>query len=218
MQGLPSLQSKAAPGLQVPSAQASLTVQMLLSVHEPMLFLWVQPVIGSQASSVQTLLSTQFFWLPGLQAPPSQVSFSVQTLLSLHPALLLSWVQPFWPSQASSVHGLPSKQPNLPSGVQAPPLQVSPVEHASPSSQGRVLLALVQPTLASQASVVQRLLSSQTLAAPGTQKPPAQVSSVLQTLPSLHWTVFATCLQPALAPQESLVQELPSSQLKASPG
>ena len=178
--------------MQIPPAQVSPKVQTLLSVHEAVLLAFMQPVLGSQVSSVHTLLSSHFFCPPGTQAPPLQVSLRVQRLLSVQGAALLLWVQPLSPAQASSVQGLPSPQSSLPAALHAPPLQMSPVEQASPSSQGRVLAAVVQPDLGSQPSVVQSLLSSHTLATPGRQSPLLQASLTVQMLPSLHEAVLST--------------------------
>jgi hypothetical protein len=47
---------------------------------------FVQPVAGTQLSSVQTLLSLQFSAAPGRHTPLWQLSFCVQTLLSLQGA------------------------------------------------------------------------------------------------------------------------------------
>src|SRR5439155_21998801 len=96
----------------------------------------------------------------------------------------------------SVVQGLPSSQSGGAPPTQLPPLQVSLVVQASPSSQGSVLFVWVQPLVGSQPSVVQALLSSQLGGAPPTQLPPLQVSLVVQASPSLPvvpsgWTAVA---------------------------
>ena len=55
---------------------------------------------------------------------------------------------------------------------------------AFPSSQDAVLLALTQPLAGTQESSVQGLLSLQPGAEPPTHAPAAQVSAVVQALPS----------------------------------
>jgi hypothetical protein len=56
-----SLHTLAVPA-QTPLEQTSLDVQALLSLHATVLLMWMQlPLAGLQESSVQTLLSLQFF-------------------------------------------------------------------------------------------------------------------------------------------------------------
>jgi hypothetical protein len=59
-----------------------------------------------------------------------------------------------------------------------------------PSLHEAVLLAWTQPVPVLHESVVHGLASSQFGAAPPTQIPPAQVSTAVQALPSLHDTVL----------------------------
>jgi hypothetical protein len=94
--------------------------------------------------------------------------------------------------------------------TQAPPAQVSLVVQALPSLQGVELLTWRHPVARSQESLVQRLPSSQLGGGPPTQAPPAQVSLVVQALPSLHETVLFVCTQPLAGLQVSVVQPLPS--------
>ena len=65
-----------------------------------------------------------------------------------------------------------------------PPEQVSEVVQALPSSQEAVLFVDTQPVAGTQESSVHVLLSSQLEALPPTQEPAAQVSEVVQALPS----------------------------------
>src|SRR3954469_25459401 len=79
------------------------------------------------------------------------------------------------------------------------------------------IAACVQPVPGLHPSVVQGLASSQLGAGPPTQTPPAQVSLVVQALPSLQGFVVLTCGQALPALHSSVVQTLPSSQLGAAP-
>src|SRR5438128_1649449 len=112
---------------------------------------------------------------------------------------------------------LPSSQLVAAAPTHPPPLQVSPLVQALPSSQGLVLLVCVQPVAGLQPSVVQTLPSSQLGAAPPTHVPPLQVSPVVQAFPSLQGLVLLVCVQPVAGLQPSVVQTLPSSQLGAAP-
>jgi len=137
--GLPSSQLGPAPPTQTPPEQASPVVQALPSSQEAVLFTCVQPVAGLQASSVQTLASSQFGAVPPTQVPPEQASPVVQALPSLQDAVLLVCVHPVTGLHESSVQGLPSSQLGPAPPTQVPPEQASPVVHALPSSQGAVL-------------------------------------------------------------------------------
>src|SRR5438876_92372 len=126
--------------------------------------------------------------------------------------------------------------------TQSPPLHVSFVVQALPSSQGRVLFAWAQPVAGLQESVVQTLPSSQLVGAPPAQAPPLQaspevqalpasqpaggrplqipplhVSPVVHTLPSSQAGALFACVQPVAGLQESSVQTLPSLQLAGGP-
>src|SRR5438105_4328997 len=68
--------------------------------------------------------------------------------------------------------------------TQTPSVQVSPVVQALPSSQEAVLLAFTHPVALLHESSVQWLPSLQLGAAPPTQTLNAQVSPVVQALPS----------------------------------
>jgi hypothetical protein len=159
-------------------------VQALPSLQGAVLFVYTQPEVGLQVSSVQALWSSQPIVVPP-QAPPEHTSLEVHALPSLQGTLLFTWVQPP-PEHTSLVQPLPS------------------------SVQGALLFVCTQPEAGSQASSVQALPSSQLGAAPPTQFPPEHVSFVVQALPSLHGAVLFGCVQP---PPEhtSLVQPLPSS-------
>ena len=219
VQGLPSVQEMAAPGLQVPATQASFPVQTFPSVQMALLAVWLhRPVAALQASSVQTFASSQLTAVPGEHAPPLHLSPAVQPLLSEQLAVLLVWVQPATLSQESLVQGLPSSQLIAPPAPQEPPLQVSPTVQTLPSLQDAVLLADLQPAWASQVSVVQGLPSSQVLGPAGVQTPALQASPMVQLLLSLQTAVLLVCWQPFEMSQESSVHGLPSSQIAAVPG
>src|SRR5262249_33831370 len=78
---------------------------------------------------------------------------------------------------------------------------------------------LWQPVTGSQVSAVQALPSLQFGAAPGAQSPAWHVSAPLQTVASAQAVPSATltCLQPVTGSQLSVVQGLPSLQLRAVP-
>ena len=125
--------------------------------------------------------------------------------------------QPFLASQLSSVHGLPSLQTSAAPGTQAPLAQLSPAVQAVPSSQLAVLLLDLQPPWASQVSVVQGLLSSHGAGAVALQTPEAQVSPVVQLLPSSQGSALLAKTQPVILSHESSVQGLPSLQGNGPP-
>src|SRR5205807_2291393 len=197
--------------------QVSLVVQALPSLQGAVLLTWTQPVEGLQVSSVQTLPSSQEGAGPPTHRPPLQASFVVHMLPSLQGAALLVCTQPVAWLQPSSVQGFPSSQLGGAPPTQFPPLQASLVVHALPSLQGAVLLVWTQPVAGSQPSSVQRLPSLQLGAGPPVQRPPLQVSLVVQALPSLHGGVLLVCAQPVVGLQLSSVQRLPSSQFGAGP-
>ena len=203
--------------LQLPRLHRSLAVQALPSSHEAALLAWTQPLAVSQLSLVQTLPSLQLGAAPPTQVPPAQVSAVVQALPSSHEAALLACTQPLAVSQLSLVQTLPSLQLGAAPPTQVPPAQASAVVHALPSSHETALLACMQPLAVLQLSLVQMLPSLQLGAAPPTQVPPAQVSAVVQALPSSHETALLACMQPLAVLQLSLVQTLPSLQLGAAP-
>ncbi len=134
--------------------------------------LWPQlPVLGSHASAVQPLPSSQFLAGPALQVPPLHTSPILHGLWSSHAAALGAALQlPLCGSQASVVHKLPSSQTLALPALHAPLLHVSPTVHESPSLQLAALLLWLQvPPL--QLSSVHGLPSSQFTLAPCLQAP-----------------------------------------------
>ena len=154
-----------------------------------MLSVFTQPVVGLQESVVQTSASSQLSAAPGVQAPPAQVSLTVQAFPSEQAAALGVYVHPVAGSQASSVQTLLSLQVRL-LPWQVPPWQRSATVQAFPSSQGLVLSVFTQPVVGLQESVVQRSPSLQSTAPPGRQTPPAQRSPSVQALPSVQPSVL----------------------------
>ena len=75
--------------LQAPDAQVP-TLQALASQQAAVLLVNLQPVLGSQASVVQGLPSSQAKGVPLMQTFVSHLSPTVQALSSLH-LLELSW-------------------------------------------------------------------------------------------------------------------------------
>jgi hypothetical protein len=96
-------------------------------------------------------------------------------------------------------------------GWQLPPAHVSPVVQALPSLHEAVLLVKTQPVAGLQVSVVQTLLSLQTIAAP-LHEPPLHVSPEVQAFPSLQEFVLLVKTQPVAGLHESVVQTLLSLQ------
>ena len=88
------------------------------------------------------------------------------------------------------MHELVSSQFGAEPPTQDPAAQVSEVVQALPSSQDAVLFVETQPVAGTQESSVHELVSSQFGAEPPTQDPPAQVSEVVQALPSLQAAVL----------------------------
>ena len=118
--GLLSLQSTPTPA-QFPAVHLSPVVQALPSSHMVLsgLFTFEQPVITSQLSVVQSLLSLQVTGVPGRHIPDWHESPWVQTLLSVHCVLfaIASCAHaPLW-SQASEVQTLPSSVHCAPAGL-----------------------------------------------------------------------------------------------------
>src|SRR5438093_1512137 len=109
----------------------------------------------------------------------------VQALKSLHTSALPG---PHAPALQASplVQALPSSQALMLPGSHALLTQASPVVQKLPSSQAALLASFTQPIFLSQLSSVQRLPSLQSMAVPGTQALPPQVSPVVQGLPSLQ--------------------------------
>ena len=215
--GLPSLQVTAAPPAHAPVLQASPPVQALASSQVAPLLAKAQPVAALQLSLVHGLLSLHAWAGPGLHAPLAQASLLVHTLPSLQAALLLTLAQPLAGLQLSLVQALPSLHTTLAPAAHLPSAHLSPLVQALPSSQARVLLAVVQPLAGLQLSLVHRLPSSQVCAAPGTQTPALHASFWVHTLPSLHAAALAVATQPLAGLQLSVVHGLPSLQVTAVP-
>jgi hypothetical protein len=157
VQTFPSLQLRAVPGVQVPLWQTSSPLHTVLSAHELPLATGVvkQPMIGSQESVVQTLLSLQLGGVPEVHTPDWQVSPPLQTSPSAHDAPLASvGLLQTPPVHTSLVHGLPSAQSASTTQESQPPIGV-----------------FWQPESAWQESVVQALPSLQLRGVPAEQTP-----------------------------------------------
>ena len=85
------------------------------------------------------------------------------------------------------------------------------------SSHGAVLFAWTQPVAGLHASSVQGFASSQFGAGPPRQAPPAQVSAVVQALPSSQGAVLFAWTQPVAGLHASSVHGFASSQFGAGP-
>jgi hypothetical protein len=215
--GLLSSQFGAGPPLHVPPPHVSPVVQALPSLQAFALLVCAQPWPGSHESSVHGLLSLQFGAGPPMQLPPPQVSFVVQALPSSQGFVLFVFTHPVAGTHASLVHGLLSLQSGAGPPLQVPPPQVSPVVQALPSLQGFVLLVCAHPVDGSQLSVVQPLLSLQSIVAPERQEPPSQMSPAVQAFPSSHGFVLFAFTHPVAGLHESVVHGLLSLQSGAGP-
>lgn len=108
--GFPSSQLVAAPPWHVPPAQTSFAVQAFPSLHGPLLFAWLHPVVALHESVVHSFESSQLGAGPPTQTPEVQVSPVVQAFPSLQGPVLIVWTHPVEGLQESSVHALPSSQ------------------------------------------------------------------------------------------------------------
>ena len=133
VQTLASSQSSGGPPVHAPPEQVSPVVHALPSLHGLVLLVCTQPVDGSQESSVQPLLSSQFGGGPPMQMPFEHVSFVVHALPSSHDAVLLVCTHPDEGSHESSVQPLLSLQFGGVLPVQTPAVQTSTVVQALPS-------------------------------------------------------------------------------------
>ena len=155
VQGLLSLQTTAFPLAHAPAAHASPVVHASPSSQALALNAWLQPPTGLQLSVVHEFLSSQSTPRPDKQPPFLQASPLVQALLSSQGKVLFVLLQPPLLAQVSSVQGFPSLQTAALPAAQAPPMQLSPTVHASPSEQTPLPLPCRQPPMGSQLSMVQ---------------------------------------------------------------
>lgn len=102
-------------------------------------------------------------------------------------------------------------------GVQTTPTQVSPVVHASPSTQGPAIGRYWQPVAGPQLVSVHGLPSWQDSTAPEEQLPVAHLSPVEHALPSSQEATLFVKKQPVAGPHASSVHVLPSLQTVAEP-
>lgn len=199
---MPSSQLGAGPGWQMPARQLSVVVQTSPSEHmvpsgcgaKPH-----RPVDGVQTpGSSQGPASGQSTGGPGWHKPFRQTSVVVQGLASSQPAVLLTWRQPLVELQLSLVHGLLSSQVRGVPGMQTPSAHASPIVQASPSEHAATSAGSnTQPWAGSQLSVVHGSPSSHVTTPTPTHRPAAQLSVVVQRLPSLQGGPLAgTSTQP----------------------
>jgi hypothetical protein len=154
-----------------------------------------QPLAGSQESTLQTLLSLQVGGVEPMHlALMSHLSTVVQALPSLQAAPSTALARhPSAASQLSVVQGFLSSHASFAvPAAHSPAAQTSPTVHALLSLHAAVLAVWVQPSLTSQASLVQTLPSSQLGAMDPAHLPVAShTSAVVQALPSSHSTLGA---------------------------
>jgi hypothetical protein len=128
-----------------------------------------------------------------------------------------AFTQPEAGLQLSSVHAFESSQGTADPPPHDPPLHVSPVVQALPSSHGLLFGVYTQPEAGLQLSSVHPLPSLQTTDDPPLHDPPLHASPVVHALPSSHEAVLFVCSQPVAGLQLSSVHGLPSSQLEGAP-
>src|SRR3990172_1871560 len=234
---LPGVESNCTPLLSLQSLCGSVTISSMrslidlirLPVHTPLmhvslnvagfpssqallLFVFVHPLIESQASSVHILPSSQKSGEPDVHIPPLQTSIVVQTFPSSQRLLLFVFVHPLTESHVSSVHTLPSLQKLGAPDVHTPSLQMSPKVQASPSSQGLLLFVNVHPLTESHVSSVHTLPSLQEIGAPDVHTPPLQTSNRVQIFPSSQAAILFVFVHPLRGSHESSVHIFPSLQ------
>ena len=148
------------------------------------------PVLGSHASAVQGLPSPHSRKGPAAHLPLAQMSLTVQGLPSSHcvwSGNAEKMQAPFFGSQLSEVHPLPSVHDLVVPDTQVAPLHPSPTVHGLPSSQGpETTVVLMHPLTGSQLSLVQALLSLHEFCALPKHWPPSHKSFAVQMLPSVH--------------------------------
>ena len=167
-----------------PWLHVSLPLHALPSLHAwPSAFVNTQPVFGSQESVVHALLSSQASAGPAVHNGPAHLSAVVQALPSSQLTTVSACKQPVVVLQLSAVQLLPSSQLVARPDLQLPLMQLSLAVHASPSEQPPVSGSVTQPSALVQRSVVQALLSLQTIAVPA-QAPVAHVSPFVHASPS----------------------------------
>ncbi len=209
---LPSSHTCGWPGAHLPASHWSSWVHALASAsHGWPVLIGTRPHLPVSASHLSCA-----------QAPPSALHFTMVLALITHAygALALSHTNvplqalPSSLQSASVVHSQVFKPE-----AHLPAAQLSPVEQALPSSQGKVLAVAVQPVFLSQASVVQGLSSSQSLGSLATplHLPVVHLSKSEQALPSSQGPALSRNEQPVLTSQLSVVQGLPSSHEMALP-
>jgi hypothetical protein len=125
----------AAPPWQLPPPQVSPEVQAFPSSHAAVLFVWTQPVAGSQLSDVQAFPSSHETVKPP-HAPPEHESAKVQAFPSSQTSVLSVWPHPVAESHVSVVQMFPSSQSREVPPTQTPaPLHASFDVHTLPSLQ-----------------------------------------------------------------------------------
>ena len=253
------LQTCVVQTLPVPG-QSALTLQL---PPQPAIGVFRQaPVITSQLSAVQLLLSLQFLALPGVHVPLVQWSLVVHALPSEQvlppppPPPPIGWKTqlPVLALQLSAVHWLPSVQTLAPEPMHVPPVHALDEVHALlslhvvPSALTTELHVDVvrlqnacthwfvaagqsaslaqkppQPAIGANwqlplfwlhESAVHEFESLHTLTGPEVQTPLAHWSPVVHALPSEQFKVLFTCVQvPVVGSHPSLVQTRLSLQL-----
>ena len=177
------------------------------------------PDLGSQASAVQELPSSQFGGGPPAHWPFRQTSPVVQALPSSQGAELSTWTHPDDGLQESSVQPFPSSQETAKPVHRPSALQVSARVQALPSSQAVSGAGVKTHWPLTHASMVQLLLSLQTTGEPMHRPSLLHVSPRVQASPSSQVAPSSSSWRhcPVAESQESRVHWLPSSQSTGVP-
>lgn len=223
--GLPSSQLTGVPRQPTPPSlsrpQRSTVVQVSPSLHPPSRetkthcwFVWLHESVE------HGLLSLQMTPPVAVHCPVTQRSPVLHALPSSQFVVSGTfWKrQPTPASQESAVHGLLSSQASVLMEVQTPPTQRSPCVQAFESEQGTFERGIaVHPVEGLHESLVHALPSSQETALPW-QLPPRHRSLSVQAFESVQGVPSAfTTTQPVAGLHESVVQALPSLQVRAEP-
>jgi hypothetical protein len=217
----PSTQTTLAPPTHTPAWHLSSRVQALPSLQDAPLPSGTNthPLEGLHESAVQAMPSLQRSGVPAVQAPPWQLSPTVQAFPSVQPVPAGSGVnvQPLAGAQLSTVQGKPSAHVTALPGTHRPPSHASPEVHALPSEQKPPFGTGKNrhPAARLQVSVVQGSPSVHPTETPGLHAPAAHESPAVHGSPSVHCAPAGSGenTQPEAGLQLSVVHASPSVQV-----
>ena len=219
-----SLQTNGGPPLHVPPLHVSAVVQASPSLHDAVVWDVTHPVAESQESdthgSPAWALHTRAE--PPLHVPPLHVSAVVHSSPSLHDAVVWEVTHPKAESHPSDTQTSPLFALHVSGGppLQVPPLHVSAVVQASPSSHDAVVWEVTHPKAESHPSETHESAAFMlhTRGGPPLHVPPPHVSPVVQASPSLHDAVVWEVTHPKTESHPSDTQVLPLLSLQINGG